>query len=101
MLVIGSGGREHAIAWKLSESRFLSQVFVAPGNAGTEWTDKTENRPGKIVSHLPLLHCKIWCARGYRITELSSILPSPRGHDDWRLRSPLCTDFCRKEEYYQ
>jgi len=35
LLVIGSGGREHALAWKLASSPRVSRVFVAPGNAGT------------------------------------------------------------------
>ena len=35
VLLIGSGGREHAVAWKLAQSSFLTQLFVAPGNAGT------------------------------------------------------------------
>ncbi len=35
VLVIGSGGREHALAWKLKQSSRASRVFVAPGNAGT------------------------------------------------------------------
>ncbi len=35
LLVIGSGGREHALAWKLSQSPRCDRVFVAPGNAGT------------------------------------------------------------------
>ncbi|KOR31093.1 phosphoribosylamine--glycine ligase [Achromatium sp. WMS2] len=35
ILVIGSGGREHALAWKISQSPLAGQVYVAPGNAGT------------------------------------------------------------------
>jgi phosphoribosylamine--glycine ligase len=35
ILIIGSGGREHAIAWKVKQSQHLSKLFVAPGNAGT------------------------------------------------------------------
>ena len=35
ILVIGGGGREHALAWKLSQSPKATKVFVAPGNAGT------------------------------------------------------------------
>ena len=35
VLVIGGGGREHALAWKLKHDEGVSQVFVAPGNAGT------------------------------------------------------------------
>ncbi len=35
VLIIGSGAREHTIAWKLSQSEYCDQVFVAPGNAGT------------------------------------------------------------------
>src|SRR5256885_13766692 len=35
VLLIGSGGREHAMAWKLAQSARVSELFVAPGNAGT------------------------------------------------------------------
>jgi phosphoribosylamine--glycine ligase/phosphoribosylformylglycinamidine cyclo-ligase len=35
VLVIGSGGREHALAWKLSKSSLVDTVYVAPGNGGT------------------------------------------------------------------
>src|SRR5690554_8136158 len=35
VLIIGSGGREHALAWKIAQSAQVEQVFVAPGNAGT------------------------------------------------------------------
>ena len=43
ILVIGSGGREHAIVWKLAQSDLCEKVFVAPGNAGTANEPKTEN----------------------------------------------------------
>lgn len=35
ILILGSGGREHAFAWKISQSKYLTKLFVAPGNAGT------------------------------------------------------------------
>ncbi len=43
ILVIGSGGREHALAWKLAQSPRVTRVFVAPGNAGTAREAKCEN----------------------------------------------------------
>ena len=35
ILVLGSGGREHAISWKIAQSSQLDKLFIAPGNAGT------------------------------------------------------------------
>ena len=35
LLLLGSGGREHALAWKISKSSQLEKLYVAPGNAGT------------------------------------------------------------------
>ena len=35
ILLLGSGGREHAMAWKLANSQHISKLFIAPGNAGT------------------------------------------------------------------
>ena len=43
VLVIGSGGREHALAWKSSQDDAVTKVFVCPGNAGTALEEKLEN----------------------------------------------------------
>ncbi|MCM2678399.1 phosphoribosylamine--glycine ligase [Echinimonas agarilytica] len=43
VLVIGGGGREHALAWKVAQSANVQTVYVAPGNAGTELEPKLEN----------------------------------------------------------
>tara|TARA_B100001093_G_scaffold28036_2_gene24484 strand:+ start:2150 stop:3430 length:1281 start_codon:yes stop_codon:yes gene_type:complete len=43
VFVIGGGGREHALAWKLSQSPRVNEVFVAPGNAGTALEEKVTN----------------------------------------------------------
>ncbi len=43
LLVIGSGGREHTLAWRLSQDERVETVFVAPGNAGTALCDKLQN----------------------------------------------------------
>ncbi len=43
ILIVGGGGREHALAWKVSQSPKVSQVFVAPGNAGTALEARLHN----------------------------------------------------------
>ena len=45
VLVVGGGGREHALAWRLARSRHISRVYVAPGNAGTARDDGLFNVP--------------------------------------------------------
>jgi phosphoribosylamine--glycine ligase len=52
LLVIGSGGREHALAWKLARSPRISRVCVAPGNAGTAREEGLANVPITSISGL-------------------------------------------------
>jgi phosphoribosylamine---glycine ligase len=48
VLIIGAGGREHALAWKVAQSPTVEQVWVAPGNAGTALEDKVSNIALKV-----------------------------------------------------
>ncbi|XP_053872435.1 trifunctional purine biosynthetic protein adenosine-3-like [Malaclemys terrapin pileata] len=59
VLVIGSGGREHALAWKLAQSPHVKQVLVAPGNAGTADNGKISNSAVLVSNHTILAQfCK-------------------------------------------
>jgi len=50
IMVVGSGGREHALAWKLAQSPRVAKVLVAPGNPGTAATEKCHNLPANDIS---------------------------------------------------
>jgi len=52
ILVIGGGGREHALAWKIAQSPRVAKVFVAPGNAGTAREPGLTNVPGTAIADL-------------------------------------------------
>uniref|UniRef100_A0A7N6B8L8 ATP-grasp domain-containing protein n=1 Tax=Anabas testudineus TaxID=64144 RepID=A0A7N6B8L8_ANATE len=59
VLVVGSGGREHVLAWKLAQSPQIQQVLVAPGNAGTANCGKISNSEVSISNHTILAQfCK-------------------------------------------
>ncbi|XP_038657560.1 trifunctional purine biosynthetic protein adenosine-3 [Scyliorhinus canicula] len=59
VLIIGSGGREHALAWKLAQSPHVLQVLVAPGNAGTAECGKISNSAVSVSNHTILAqYCK-------------------------------------------
>ena len=52
ILVIGSGGREHALAWKLAQSEKVTKVYVAPGNGGTALEPHLQNLPIQDLGEL-------------------------------------------------
>jgi phosphoribosylamine--glycine ligase len=51
-MVLGSGGREHALAWKLAQGARVQKVFVAPGNGGTATENGVENAPITAIPEL-------------------------------------------------
>ncbi|MCG8392842.1 MAG: phosphoribosylamine--glycine ligase, partial [Pseudomonadales bacterium] len=55
VLVIGGGGREHALAWKVAQAESVEKVFVAPGNAGTAREAKLENVAIDVLDQPALL----------------------------------------------
>ncbi|PIE39802.1 MAG: phosphoribosylamine--glycine ligase [Gammaproteobacteria bacterium] len=52
ILIIGSGGREHALAWKFAQDTEVERIFIAPGNAGTAREYKCENIPLTDIADL-------------------------------------------------
>ena len=57
VLIIGSGGREHAMAWKVAQSPRLTKLYIAPGNAGTR--DCGENDLLDVTNHADVVRfCK-------------------------------------------
>lgn len=52
ILIIGKGGREHALAWKFSQSARVKQIFVASGNPGCEWLANVSNVPLTSIDEL-------------------------------------------------
>src|SRR5690606_2036344 len=55
ILVLGNGGREHALAWKIAQDDKVAKVFVAPGNAGTATENKCENVNVSILDNAAII----------------------------------------------
>ncbi|MCF8998734.1 phosphoribosylamine--glycine ligase [Acinetobacter nectaris] len=56
ILVLGNGGREHALAWKIAQDSQVSQIFVAPGNAGTATEEKCKNIQLNILDNNAIIN---------------------------------------------
>ncbi|MDJ0752861.1 MAG: phosphoribosylamine--glycine ligase [Ardenticatenaceae bacterium] len=68
VLIIGSGGREHALAWKVAQSPRVSYIYVAPGNGGTSWPAANGRASAENVA-IPVSHLTQLCkfARDHHI----------------------------------
>ena len=81
VLIIGSGGREQALAYKLAESADCRKVLIAPGNGGSNFIDKVENVQADIDDFEQLT--KIAVARNVEFTVVGSELPLVEGIVDF------------------
>jgi hypothetical protein len=96
VLLIGSGGREHAIAWKLSQSKKLTKLYCAPGNPGTaqygENVDIADTDVEALGSHSPKAPISAWPSsdRKTRWPPVPSmrLRPSASRHSAHRARPP-------------
>ncbi|KAF8140443.1 phosphoribosylglycinamide synthetase [Boletus edulis] len=72
ILVLGGGGREHALTWKLAQSPLVNRIYVCPGNGGTASTPKTVNLNLPLVA--PYYHQLVQFAAQ---NEINLVLPGP------------------------
>ena len=89
ILVIGNGGREHAIAWRASRGENVELVYVAPGNAGTELDPKLKNIDIEVLD----IQGQIQFAKTHKIdlTIIGPEAPLVAGVvDDFRLAGLRC-----------
>ena len=88
ILVLGSGGREHALAWKLHQSHSVENLFVAPGNAGT--AEFAENIP-LDVSDFEAIR-EVVLSRGVHLVLVGPEVPLVLGIQDYFKNTPSLTD---------
>ncbi|SDG55742.1 phosphoribosylamine--glycine ligase [Pseudomonas benzenivorans] len=88
VLIIGSGGREHALAWKVAQDPRVTKVFVAPGNAGTASEAKCEN---VAIDVLALEQLADFAASNVQLTIVGPEAPLVKGVVDlFRARGLAC-----------
>ncbi|WP_332772328.1 phosphoribosylamine--glycine ligase [Phenylobacterium sp.] len=88
VLIIGSGGREHALAWKVAQDPRVEKVFVAPGNAGTACEPKCEN---VAIDVLALEQLADFAASNVQLTIVGPEAPLVKGVVDlFRARGLAC-----------
>jgi len=75
LLVIGSGGREHALAWRLLQSKRVEHVYVAPGNGGTALMKGTSN----VALSDPQGLADFVCQQGIALTVVGPEAPLAQG----------------------
>ena len=88
VLIVGAGGREHALAWKLSQSSVVQHIYVCPGNGGTVGLERTTNVDVPLGNNFKSLVAFVkekevsalflsCCAIIHRSTQVTLVVPGP------------------------
>ncbi len=64
ILLLGGGGREHALAWKIAQSEKCEKLFIAPGNAGTQNVGENVDIKADDFEALKNFAVREWCRYG-------------------------------------
>ena len=88
ILVLGSGGREHALAWKLHQSQAIENLFVAPGNAGT--AEFAENIPLTVTDFEAIREAVL--SKGIDLVLVGPEVPLVMGIQDYFKKTPSLRD---------
>ena len=88
ILVTGSGGREHALAWRLAQSPRVSRVYVAPGNAGTAEEDGLFNVEAVEIPSLVQFAKDQWKAADKAISQMTDTHLTNTVSTPWNFEAP-------------
>jgi phosphoribosylamine--glycine ligase len=88
VLILGSGGREHAFAWKIAQSKLLQNLYIAPGNAGTSHCGTNVNIP---VNDFEAVKKLVW-EKGIDLVLVGPEDPLVRGIHDFFLNDEVLRD---------
>ena len=97
ILLLGSGGREHALAWKISQSDKCEKLYIAPGNAGTAEVGENVNIKADDFESIKMLVLR----NRIQMVVVGPEDPLVKGISDYFKNDPYVKDYISKAQYLQ